>query len=96
MKYRDLIQGDPEPVIALQKKVSALVPRVLKACSDLQQGKLGFWGQNLLRDEEAKDGNARLDALKKLTESLFPYNTVGKLNERGKGKDASKLRFVLE
>jgi hypothetical protein len=52
---------------------------VLKAGSDLQQGKLGFWGQNLLRDEEAKDWHARLEALKKFTESLTPYNTVGKL-----------------
>jgi hypothetical protein len=66
-------------VIKLQEKVSALVPRVLKAGSDLQQGKLGFWGQNLLREEEAKDWHARLDALKKFTESLTPYNTVGKL-----------------
>ncbi|MDR3298636.1 MAG: DUF6079 family protein [Candidatus Accumulibacter sp.] len=72
-------QGDNEPVVALQEKVSALVPRVLKAGSDLQQGKLGFWGQNLLRDEEAKDWYTRLDALKKFTESLSPYNTVGKL-----------------
>lgn len=72
-------QGDIEPVVALQEKVSALVPRVLKAGSDLQQGKLGFWGQNLLRDEEATDWHARLDALKKFIESLSPYNTVGKL-----------------
>lgn len=72
-------QGDTEPVVALQEKVSALVPRVLKAGSDLQQGKLGFWGQSLLREEEAKDWYARLDALKKFTESLSPYNTVGKL-----------------
>ena len=72
-------QGDTEPVIKLQDKVSALVPRVLKAGSDLQQGKLNFWGQNLLREEEAKDWHVRLDALKKFTESLTPYNTVGKL-----------------
>jgi hypothetical protein len=72
-------QGDTEPVIKLQEKVSALVPRVLKAGSDLQQGKLGFWGQNLLREDEAKDWHARLDSLKKFTESLAPYNTVGKL-----------------
>lgn len=72
-------QGDTEPVIKLQEKVSALVPRVLKAGSDLQQGKLGFWGQNLLREEEAKDWHARLDLLKKFTESLAPYNSVGKL-----------------
>lgn len=72
-------QGDTEPVIKLQEKVSVLVPRVLKAGSDLQQGKLGFWGQNLLREEEAKDWHARLDSLKKFTESLAPYNTVGKL-----------------
>ncbi len=72
-------QGDTEPVVALQEKVSALVPRVLRAGSDLQQGKLGFWGQNLLREEEAKEWYARLDGLKKFTESLSPYNTVGKL-----------------
>ncbi|MGJ7918225.1 DUF6079 family protein [Massilia sp. LXY-6] len=72
-------QGDTEPVIKLQEKVSALVPRVLKAGSDLQQGKLCFWGQNLLREEEARDWHTRLDSLKKFTESLAPYNTVGKL-----------------
>jgi hypothetical protein len=72
-------QGDNESVVKLQEKISLLVPRVLKAGSDLQQGKLGFWGQNLLRAEEAKDWHARLDALKKFTESLSPYNTVGKL-----------------
>lgn len=72
-------QGDTEPVIKLQEKVSAQVARMLKAGSDLQQGKLGFWGQNLLREEEAKDWYARLDSLKKFTESLTPYNTVGKL-----------------
>ena len=72
-------QGDTEPVIKLQEKVSALVPRVLKAGSDLQQGKLSFWGQSLLREEEVKDWHARLDALKQFTESLTPYNTVGKL-----------------
>jgi len=71
--------GDGEPVIKLQEKVSGLVPRVLKAGSDLQQGKLGFWGQNLLREEESKNWHARLDSLKKFTESLSPYNTVGKL-----------------
>lgn len=72
-------QGDTEPVVKLQDKISALVPRVLKAGSDLQQGKLGFWGQNLLRKEEASDWHTRLDALKTFTESLAPYNTVGKL-----------------
>lgn len=72
-------QGDIEPVIKLQEKVSALVPRVLKTGSDLQQGKLVFWGQNLLREEESKDWLLRLDSLKKFTESLAPYNTIGKL-----------------
>ena len=38
-----------------------------------------IWGQNLLREEEAKDWHARLDALKRFSESLTPYNTVGKL-----------------
>ncbi len=90
-------QGDTEPVIKLQEKVSALVPRVLKAGSDLQQGKLGFWGQNLLREEEAKDWYARLDSLKKFTESLTPYNTVGKLkNLRVTPEDLDSQKKNLE
>lgn len=72
-------QGDTEPVIKLQEAVTTLVPRALKAGADLQQGKLGFWGQNLLRDEEAKDWHARLDSLKNFIESLAPYDTIGKL-----------------
>ena len=90
-------QGDTEPVIKLQEKVSALVPRVLKAGSDLQQGKLSFWGQNLLREEEAKDWHARLDSLKKFTESLAPYNTVGKLkNLRVTQEDVEGQRKNLD
>lgn len=90
-------QGDTEPVIKLQDKVSALVPRVLKAGSDLQQGKLSFWGQNLLREEEAKDWHARLDALKKFTEALTPYNTVGKLkNLRVTQEDIDGQKKSLE
>jgi hypothetical protein len=90
-------QGDTEPVVKLQEKVSGLVPRVLKAGSDLQQGKLGFWGQNLLREEEAKDWHARLDALKKFTESLSPYNTVGKLkNLRVTQEDIDAQKKNLE
>ena len=72
-------RGDTEPVIKLQEKVSALVPRVLKAGSDLQQGKLGFLGPEPAARRKAKDWHARLDSLKKFTESLAPYNTVGKL-----------------
>ncbi len=80
-------QGDPDSVRELQDRISALTPRVLKAGSDLQQGKLGFWGQNLLREEEAKDWLARLESLKKFSENLSPYNTVGKLKN---------LRVTLE
>ena len=90
-------QGDTEPVIKLQEKVSALVPRVLKAGSDLQQGKLVFWGQNLLREEEARDCHARLDSLKTFTESLAPYNTVGKLkNLRVTREDLETQKRNLE
>jgi hypothetical protein len=90
-------EGDAEPVIKLQEKVSGLVPRVLRAGSDLQQGKLGFWGQNLLREEEVKDWHARLDLLKKFTESLAPYNTVGKLkNLRVRQEDLEGQKKNLE
>ena len=71
-------QGDEEPVRAMQDKISSLVPRVLKAGSDLQQGKLSLWGQPLLREEMAKDWQQRLESLKQFIESLQPYNTTGK------------------
>ena len=90
-------QGDPEAVRELQDRISAMTPRVLKAGSDLQQGKLGFWGQNLLREEEAKDWHARLDSLKKFTEDLSPYNTVGKLkNLRVTQEDIEAQKKNLE
>ena len=91
------IQGSDEPVKKMYEAVTTLVPRVLKAGSDLQQGKLGFWGQNLLREEEARDWHARLDSLKKFTESLAPYNTVGKLkNLRVTQEDLDSQKMNLE
>jgi hypothetical protein len=71
-------QGQDEPVKALQESVSALVRRLLSATTDMP-GRLSFWGQPLLREEELKQWRGRLDSLKSFTESLAPYNTVGKL-----------------
>ena len=79
-------QGSEEPVKQLQESVSALVRRVLAASTDMQ-GRLTFWGQLLLREEEVRDWRARLDALKSFTESLAPYNTVGKLKNLRIGSD---------
>ena len=71
-------QGSEEPVKQLQQAVGELVNRGLKATTDMP-GRLAFWGQSLLRDEELRDWRTRLDALKTFTEALSPYNTVGKL-----------------
>ncbi|WP_295389941.1 DUF6079 family protein [uncultured Thiodictyon sp.] len=71
-------QGSEEPIKQLQEAVGALVQRGLKATTDMQ-GRLAFWGQSLLRDEELRDWRTRLDTLKTFTEALSPYNTVGKL-----------------
>lgn len=71
-------QGSEEPVKQLQESVSGLVRRVLAANTDMQ-GRLSFWGQSLLREDEVRDWRTRLEALKTFTESLAPYNTVGKL-----------------
>ncbi len=71
-------QGSDEPVKQLQQAVGELVNRGLKATTDMP-GRLAFWGQSLLRDEELRDWRTRLDALKTFTEALSPYNTVGKL-----------------
>jgi hypothetical protein len=71
-------QGKEEPVKELQKAVAEQVFRLLTAGTDLQ-GRLSFWGQPLLRDDELTDWHQRLAALKTFLESLQPYNTVGKL-----------------
>lgn len=79
-------QGSEEPVKQLQESVSGLVRRVLAATTDMQ-GRLSFWGQSLLREEEVRDWRTRLEALKTFTESLAPYNTVGKLKNLRIGSD---------
>ncbi|CUX79829.1 DUF6079 family protein [Roseibaca calidilacus] len=71
-------QGSDEPVKALQEEVSKLTKRVLAASTDMAN-RLSFWGQPLLRDEEIRDWRSKLDELKAFSESLSPYNTVGKL-----------------
>jgi hypothetical protein len=79
-------QGKEEPVKELLEAVSKLVNRVLKAGTDMQ-GRLSFWGQALLREEEVRDWRIRLEALKTFTEALAPYNTVGKLKNLRLGLD---------
>lgn len=79
-------QGKEEPVKQLQESVSGLVRRILVASTDMQ-GRLSFWGQSLLREEEVRDWRTRLEALKNFTESLAPYNTVGKLKNLRIGSD---------
>jgi hypothetical protein len=71
-------QGKEEPVKELLDAVSNLVNRVLTVGTDLSS-KLSFWGQSLLRDEELRDRQQKLDALKNFLDSLLPYNTIGKL-----------------
>lgn len=71
-------QGKEEPVKKLLDAVAKLVNRVLTVGTDLQN-RLSFWGQSLLREEELRDRQQRLEALKGFLESLTPYNTVGKL-----------------
>src|SRR5690606_25039683 len=71
-------QGKEEPVKQLLDAVGRLVNRVLTAGADLQH-RLGFWGQSLLREDELRDRQRKLDALKGFLEALSPYNTVGKL-----------------
>ncbi|MGR9398874.1 DUF6079 family protein [Rhizobium leguminosarum] len=71
-------QGSDEPVKLLQEEVGKLTRRVLGATTDMS-GRLSFWGQPLLRDEEIRDWRTKLDALKTFSEGLAPYNTVGKL-----------------
>ena len=79
-------QGSDEPVKVLQEEVGKLTRRVLSAATDMP-GRLSFWGQSLLRDEEIRDWRTKLDALKEFSESLAPYNTVGKLKNLRVGSD---------
>jgi hypothetical protein len=71
-------QGSDEPVKLLQEEVGKLTRRVLGATTDMS-GRLSFWGQSLLRDEEIAHRRSKLESLKTFSESLAPYNTVGKL-----------------
>jgi hypothetical protein len=79
-------QGSEEPVKQLLEAVAKLVGRVLTAGTDLQS-KLSFWGKPLLTDDEIRDWRMRLEQLKTFTESLTPYNTVGKLKNLRIGSD---------
>ncbi|MFK4047616.1 DUF6079 family protein [Roseomonas mucosa] len=79
-------QGSDEPVKRLQEEVTKLTRRVLAATTDMA-GRLSFWGQPLLRENELADWRAKLDALKAFAESLSPYNTVGKLKNLRVGSD---------
>ncbi len=79
-------QGSEEPVKQLLEAVSGLVRRVLTVSTDMS-GRLSFWGQSLRREEELKDWQSRLEALKAFAESLSPYNTVGKLKNLRLGPD---------
>lgn len=71
-------QGKEEPVKELLDAVAKQVQRVLTVGTDLQN-RLSFWGQSLLREEELRDRQQRLETLKGFLEGLSPYNTVGKL-----------------
>jgi len=79
-------QGNEEPVKQLLEAVAKLVRRVLTAGTDLQ-GKLSFWGKPLLTEHESRDWRQRLEQFKTFTESLTPYNTVGKLKNLRIGSD---------
>ncbi|MDU0365110.1 DUF6079 family protein [Rhizobium sp. 25PS6] len=79
-------QGADESVKRLQEEVGKLTRRVLSATTDMA-ARMSFWGQALLRNEEIGDWRTKLDALKAFTESLAPYNTVGKLKNLRIGSD---------
>jgi hypothetical protein len=90
------IQGSEEPVKQLLDAVGGLVRRVLTASTDMQ-GRLTFWSQQLLRDEEIRDWRGRLESLKTFTEGLSPYNTVGRLkNLRISSDDIDAQKKNLE
>ena len=79
-------QGSDEPVQRLQDAVSQLTRRVLNATTDMP-GRLSFWGQPLLGNEEIADWRTKLDTLRSFSESLARYNTVGKLKNLHIGSD---------
>lgn len=89
-------QGNEEPVKQLMEAVGDLVKRVLQAGTDMP-GRLALWGQPLLREDELRTWRGRLDALKAFTESLTPYNTVGKLkNLRIRSDDIAAQKANLD
>lgn len=73
-----LTQGKDEPVQELQKAVSAVLERVVRAQQHLQAG-FNFWGCSLLSEDEKRDYLARLGSLKEFLESLQVYPSAGRL-----------------
>ncbi len=84
-------QGSDEPVKLLQEEVGKLTKRVLSSSHDMS-GRLSFWGHALLREDEIRDWRSKLDGLKTFSESLAPYNTVGKLKTCVSDRTTSPLR----
>jgi hypothetical protein len=73
-----ITQGKEEPVQQLQKAISAVVERLVRAQQSLQSG-LPFWGKNLLAEEEAARPRDQLEDTKTFLESLQAYSSPGQL-----------------
>ena len=73
-----ITQGKEEPVQHMQKAASEAVEKLVRAAQHLD-GRLVFWGRDLLSEDESAALRRQLDGTKTFLESLQAYNSPGKL-----------------
>jgi hypothetical protein len=71
-------QGKEEPIQEMQKAATKTIEKLVLAQQHLSQG-LSFWGQNLLREDEAANLRTQLEQTKTFLESLQAYSSPGRL-----------------
>jgi len=71
-------QGKEEPIQEMQKAATKTIEKLVLAQQHLYQG-LSFWGQNLLREDEAANLRTQLEQTKTFPESLQAYSSPGRL-----------------
>ena len=73
-----ITQGKDEPVQQMQKAAREAVEALLGGGQHLQ-GRLVFWGRDLLSEDESRALREKMESTKTFLESLQAYNSPGKL-----------------
>lgn len=77
-KVQLITQGNDDPVIEMQDKVTKIVKRVVTTQQTMREG-ISFWGMDLLAGTDLASQAGGLDEAKGFLESLQAYSSPGKL-----------------